>query len=100
MSTKFAEAAFTFESAQSDFEETLIELGCGEFSRIIWDSYDCSVELVGVSPGYVINNEALTYIFDQGFQRMWLNYTDGSEVYCHKGGKPVLHKQAGGRPKT
>ena len=46
------------------------------------DHYDNSIELHGVKPSTAISEELRQAIKELGFDRYWINFTDGTEQYC------------------
>ncbi len=66
---------------------------------IKFDGYDSSFEFKGVRVGWMPTMEQFKKCFEMGFERCWLNYTDGSEAYCSKGSvKPAFKAAPIGEP--
>jgi len=52
--------------------------------HLSWDYYDDSIELHGMPLDWKISTGILQKLFDEGFQRVWVNYSDKSEKYYAK----------------
>ena len=52
--------------------------------ELTWDYYDESIELHHMPPDWRMPVEVLKKLFAEGFQRMWVNYEDKSEIYYTK----------------
>ncbi len=63
------------------------------FVDVTHDYYDRSFELKGVTPGVELSLDARTKAGELGFDRCWLCYQDGSEMYY---GLPKAGKAASG----
>lgn len=63
-----------------------------DFDDIIFDDYDGSVEYRGASSSLVFTDEQAQKIFDLGFKRFWIVYTDGTERYYIPG--HMTHKSS------
>jgi hypothetical protein len=76
---KFADLAFEFDKVKAEFEDDLFDLI--NFDSIGWDFYDISLELYNVDNGARLSEEAQRFIYDAGFRKVYLNYSDGWEVH-------------------
>lgn len=83
---------------ESEMDEFIFEtLNCPDendywfFDDISYDYYDYSFELLKVDPSWEPDEEGLKKVFEFGFFRCWINYTDGSEIYCYYSKEKELH---------
>lgn len=74
-----AERMFDGDAARSMLEDRLADVGLE--MRIGWDYYDCSIELYEVDPDVRLTAEQQKVICDAGFQRAYVNHTDGWETH-------------------
>jgi hypothetical protein len=79
----FANLAFDFSLAQSDFEDKLIELMGPDvdFTHIGWDHYDSSLEIYAASNDVRLSAECQKFIYDNGFFLIFVNHQDGWETH-------------------
>ena len=74
-------------NAENEIEAWLEELlGEDKFTHIVWDYYDCSLEIKGCVDGIELSNEALQRLWENGFMRCWVCYADKAEHYYTKDG--------------
>lgn len=78
---KFSEVMFAYHTAESDFEDALLEAGFGEFAGISGDHYDNSIEIHKVGNSARLNEAAQRVIFDAGFSIAFVNHQDGWETH-------------------
>lgn len=78
---KFSETMFGFHTAESDFEDALVDAGFGQFERIGGDHYDNSIEFYGVENGARLTDAAQRIVFEAGFSKAYLNHEDLWETH-------------------
>lgn len=89
-----ASAIYDAQDAKSAAEERLLDLLFGEkhegahFGEFTFDPYDGSVEFKDAGAGFLLTPDHLKSLWDSGFQRTWVCYTDGSERHYYEGGPP------------
>lgn len=62
------------------FEALCKRLGDDAIDDLGYDYYDRSIELLGCKPGLTLDEDALLYLHECGFERGWLNHTNGTET--------------------
>lgn len=67
--------------ARSELESQLCDAGFGEFTRLGWDWYDCSVEIYEVPPNARMPVEAQRVIHAAGFMKAYVNHEDKWETH-------------------
>lgn len=80
----FAEAWWDFQRIKSDFEDGLREFflaAAAGYERIGTDSYDCSIEIYGVSNDFRLSDESQRFIEGAGFAKCYVNHQDGWETH-------------------
>lgn len=90
--TRFSDVYHDYHMHKSVFEDQLIELGFGCWMDFSCDDYDSSVEFYTVQKNGRLNQEAQTFLFNQGFAKAYLNHEDGTETHYtwdYKAFKPV-----------
>lgn len=85
----FLDALMTSRSMEAQMDEFIFrnfgwviedENSKSQFTGIIYDDYDCSFELTGTNPEWEPTSEQMMVMFkDVGFDKCWVNYTDGNE---------------------
>lgn len=55
-----------------------------KFCDVSYDYYDWSLELQGCDDSLKLTQEQAKQIFALGFERFWLNWADGTELYVYK----------------
>jgi hypothetical protein len=88
---RFADCAFAFDHARSEFEDRLLELlGDGaDYENTGWDIYDESLEINKVTDDTRLSEEAQKFIAENGFARTYVNHKNGWEThYVWKQGEP------------
>lgn len=75
-----------FDQTVTAAEDELIDFiwdvcGSENFADWQWDWYDLSLELVGCQKDFRLPKEVLSYLFDQGFARVWLQHSDNMQTY-------------------
>ena len=82
MTKSFSDIAFEFDAAENVFEHKLIEADDKfDYSKLGWDSYDCSLEIYGVHPDYRMSEAVQKVISGEGFIVCYVNHTDGWETH-------------------
>lgn len=83
MSEKFAEVAFNFQEKLDYFEEELLVKGEEDFdfTRLLFDDYDCSVEVLSVPPNVRLTDSQQKHLIDNGFLTAYLNHWDGWQTH-------------------
>jgi len=83
---------------ESHIDEMIFEIfGCPDedgyyfFEDIRYDYYDESFEILGVENDWTPDESQLKKLFDFGFSRCWINYTDDTERYCVRFGVDDAH---------
>jgi hypothetical protein len=89
---KYANLMFAYHSAESAFEDALLEAAGDEpaqdafvYGRIGGDYYDESIELYDVGNDVRLNDAQQRLLHESGFTRVWLNHKDGMETYYYWG---------------
>lgn len=77
----FAIKAFEYRRLSFEFENAVATRGFGAWETFFVDDYDDSIEFTDVGCGERLSEEVQKFLFDCGFVRCWLNYTDRSEAY-------------------
>lgn len=84
---------YTAALAEDDLIDYLWEqVGENEFGDWLWDSYDCSIELVGCKPEFRLTPAILEWLWENGFHRVWLQHEDNMETAYHCKGPAEGHR--------
>lgn len=88
-----------FDPTSSIAEDELIDAiwkVCGDdnFGDWHWDWYDSSLELTGCKVEFRLPKDILKFLFEQGFDRVWLQHEDNMETYYSKLGGGVENRDS------
>lgn len=88
---EFFTAQMRWKFIESEMAEIVFDVfGCPDdndywfFTDVSFDDYDYSFELHRVELHWSPKEEQLKKMFDFGFKKCWINYVDGTEMFCHK----------------
>lgn len=77
----FAETAFAFTDAEREFEHDLTDIQDFNYGSLGWDYYDTSLEFISVANDVELTKEALKYLEDNGFYKVYVNHKNGWETH-------------------
>jgi hypothetical protein len=81
---KLSTIMFKYQIVMDDFETRLHEVsGFEQFETIGGDGHDLSIEFYGVEDEVRLDEATQRFIFDEGFDRCWLNHKNGMETYYY-----------------
>lgn len=88
-----AQRIFDAELAVSLLHDELFQTICANgaidgylFTEWRFDDYDSSIEFDGCAPDFRLTEDQQKLLWSIGFDRCWLNHTDGWETYYQKTG--------------
>jgi hypothetical protein len=77
-----AERIFEGQHAQVDIDEAMCtRFNAGAYTDNSFDFYDGSIEFIGCAPDMRLSREAQAWLWEQGFERCWLNHKDNMQTY-------------------